>query len=111
LLYGEGKLKAFRRLREEIIKFSEDETLFAWETPGLFMIHTSSMDVFASDPASFIEARSLVTFASDDPVVPYTMIHRGLRMNVQIFDTHQFDEQIEDLLKNAIHPLRSLDMT
>ena len=29
LLYGEGKLKAFRRLQEEIIKTSEDETLFA----------------------------------------------------------------------------------
>jgi hypothetical protein len=29
LLYGEGKLKAFRRLQEEIMKISEDETLFA----------------------------------------------------------------------------------
>jgi len=33
LLYGEGRTKAFRRLQEEIIKISEDETLFAWEDP------------------------------------------------------------------------------
>ncbi|KAI4917801.1 hypothetical protein J4E85_009893 [Alternaria conjuncta] len=33
LLYGEGRIKAFRRLQEEIMKISEDETLFAWEAP------------------------------------------------------------------------------
>lgn len=30
LLYGEGKQKAFMRLQEEIMKFSNDHTLFAW---------------------------------------------------------------------------------
>ncbi|KAI4711172.1 hypothetical protein J4E89_003737 [Alternaria sp. Ai002NY15] len=38
LLYGEGNTKAFRRLQEEIMKISEDETLFAWEAPYLQMI-------------------------------------------------------------------------
>lgn len=30
LLYGEGLKKAFMRLQEEIMKFSDDHTLFAW---------------------------------------------------------------------------------
>jgi hypothetical protein len=30
LLYGEGLPKAFRRLQEEIMKYSDDHTLFAW---------------------------------------------------------------------------------
>jgi hypothetical protein len=32
LLYGEGQQKAFRRLQEEIMKSSDDHTLFAWKT-------------------------------------------------------------------------------
>ncbi len=31
LLYGEGLPKAFRRLQEEIMKYLDDHTLFAWE--------------------------------------------------------------------------------
>ncbi|KAH6698527.1 heterokaryon incompatibility protein-domain-containing protein [Leptodontidium sp. MPI-SDFR-AT-0119] len=31
LLYGEGQLKAFRRLQEEIMRTSNDHTLLAWE--------------------------------------------------------------------------------
>ena len=43
LLYGEGKKKAFFRLQEEIMKDSDDHSLFVWaasnnteETPELF---------------------------------------------------------------------------
>jgi Heterokaryon incompatibility protein (HET) len=32
LLYGEGQQKAFLRLQEEIMKSSDDHTLFAWNT-------------------------------------------------------------------------------
>ena len=30
LLYGEGQVRAFRRLQEEIIKSTDDETIYAW---------------------------------------------------------------------------------
>ncbi|KAL8923326.1 MAG: hypothetical protein Q9208_004726 [Pyrenodesmia sp. 3 TL-2023] len=33
LLYGEGKERAFRRLQEEIMRYSDDHTLFAWKSP------------------------------------------------------------------------------
>lgn len=93
LLYGEGKVKAFRRLQEEIMKISEDETLFAWESTEL-TASGSSGNVLANDPKDFIEARDLVPFASDDPVVPYALTHRGLRIWLQI---HRYSEDIQPI--------------
>lgn len=106
LLYGEGKLKAFRRLQEEIMKISEDETLFAWES-GEFETSLNSADVLASDPKDFSEARNLVPFASDEPVVPYSMTHRGLRIWLQLFRIEDLQGGIKNMLRNAIRPLRS----
>jgi hypothetical protein len=57
LLYGEGKLKAFRRVQEEIMKISEDETLFVWESTD-FSADVSSTDVHASDPRSSMKQES-----------------------------------------------------
>ena len=34
ILYGEGEAGAFRRLQDEIIKNSFDQTLFAWRRPS-----------------------------------------------------------------------------
>lgn len=34
-LYGEGMERAFRRLQEEIMKYSDDHSLFAWKDPSL----------------------------------------------------------------------------
>jgi hypothetical protein len=83
LLYGEGKVKAFRRLQEEIMKISEDETLFAWESSEL-TASPSSGDALASDPRDFTEARDLLPFASDESIVPHALTHRGLRISLQI---------------------------
>lgn len=106
LLYGEGKLKAFRRLQEEIMKISEDETLFAWESTD-FETGLSSADVLASDPKDFSEARDLVPFASDEPVVPYSMTHRGLRIWLQLFRIDDLQVEIKEDLRKNIRPLRS----
>jgi hypothetical protein len=105
LLYGEGKLKAFRRLQEEIMKISEDETLFAWESTE-FMADASSADVLASDPKDFSEAKSLVPFASDDPVIPYNMTHRGLRIWLQLFRLNE-PSDLSSSLFQRVRPLRS----
>ncbi|KAJ4363280.1 hypothetical protein N0V95_001183 [Ascochyta clinopodiicola] len=106
LLYGEGKLKAFRRLQEEIMKVSEDETLFAWESTELD-IGASSADVLASDPRDFGEARNLIPFASDDPVIPYAMTHRGLRIWLQLFRFDDLGEDAAPGLSQSVRPLRS----
>jgi hypothetical protein len=104
LLYGEGKTKAFRRLQEEIMKVSEDETIFAWESME-FGKNASSMGVLASDPGDFAEARDLIPFTSDDPIAPYTMTHRGLRIDLQLCNP-QSEQSLRELQKWA-RPLRS----
>ncbi|XPS73478.1 hypothetical protein M3J09_005624 [Ascochyta lentis] len=106
LLYGEGKLKAFRRLQEEIMKVSEDETLFAWESME-FNVGTSSTDVLASDPRDFSEASNLIPFASDDPVIPYSMTHRGLRIWLQLFRFDDLGGFTSPDLSQDVRPLRS----
>jgi len=93
LLYGEGKTKAFRRLQEEIMKISEDETLFAWESAES-ALDAGSGNALASDPKDFIEAQDLVPFASDDLVGPYALTHRGLRMWLQL---GIYDERVRPL--------------
>jgi len=101
LLYGEGKKKAFRRLQEEIMKITEDETLLAWKAS--YRMNDFTADVLASDPDDFLETRDLIPFASDDPVPPSTITHRGLRIWQTLFHTHQLDEY----RRGMIRPLRS----
>ena len=106
LLYGEGKLKAFRRLQEEIMRISEDETLFAWESME-FATDSLSADVLARDPKDFVEARQLVPFASHDTVVPYAMTHRGLRIGLQIHDIYDPHKGRYGDGRKWLKPLRS----
>jgi len=101
LLYGEGRTRAFRRLQEEIMKISEDETLFAWE-PFSGMGELTA-DVLATGPDKFLETRDLIPFASDDLVPPYTITHRGLRIWQTLLHTHQLDKCGREMIR----PLRS----
>lgn len=52
LLYGEGKERAFRRLQEEIMKYSNDHSLFAWKHQ---VAQNNGSGFFASDPDCFKE--------------------------------------------------------
>jgi hypothetical protein len=86
------------------MKISEDETLFAWGSNlSSFITGPPSTDVLASDPKDFSEAKELIPFASDEPAVPYTMTHRGLRIWLPMFNTQQLDDND----RNSIRRLRS----
>ncbi|KAF3007419.1 hypothetical protein E8E13_002943 [Curvularia kusanoi] len=107
LLYGEGKLKAFRRLQEEIMKISEDQTLFAWEGDAGSEMGSSSAGVLASDPKDFTEAEYLVPFdEADDPIDPYSMTHRGLRICLKILRPNEWPNELADLMRSKIRPFR-----
>jgi len=98
LLYGEGRTKAFRRLQEEIMKISEDETLFAWET--VWPIELLTAGVLATRPDDFQSTRDLIPFASDDPVPPHIITHRGLRIWQTLFHNHQLDKYGREMLRS-----------
>ncbi|KAM7190468.1 vegetative incompatibility protein HET-E-1 [Rhypophila sp. PSN 637] len=108
LLYGEGLEGAFTRLQEEIIKISDDHTLFAWglvKQDSLMMEYSSpssqeeeDLDKFDPDEMvgmTGILAKSPADFAGMDGVVPatttiaqgdtsYKMTNKGLKIRLKL---------------------------
>ena len=77
-MYGEGAKKAFCRLQTEIMKISDDESLFAWTSDqggsGLLAAHPS---YFASSGGITME-----TLSGSGSRPPYLMTNKGLEMAV-----------------------------
>ncbi|BCS01111.1 uncharacterized protein AKAW2_51452S [Aspergillus luchuensis] len=76
LIYGEGE-NAFIRLQEEIMRISDDQSLFAW---------VSSDDrggLLATSPAAFTQSHNIVRF---NPVgsldSPFTVNSRGVHLDI-----------------------------
>ncbi|KAL7925175.1 heterokaryon incompatibility domain-containing protein [Trichoderma austrokoningii] len=53
LLYGEGRVKAFKRLQEEIIKSTNDDSIFAWRYPEQLSKRQHFWGLLAESPAAF----------------------------------------------------------
>lgn len=96
LLYGEGE-KAFQRLQEEIVKKSDDHSLFAWkheltqdERDGAFALYRG---LFARSPSEFADCSS-----NRDPMAegsstyrftpPSTITNIGLQTRLQLIPVH-----------------------
>lgn len=83
LLYGEGA-QAFKRLQEEIIKVSDDETIFAWgfrRTPGQ---HAS---LFSTSPLDFENCGDLKTsMPTGLNIIPshYSLTNKGLHIETSL---------------------------
>ncbi|KAF9892052.1 hypothetical protein FE257_002458 [Aspergillus nanangensis] len=78
LLYGEGE-KAFIRLQEEIMKDSDDQTIFVWENEEISSDRPSGL--LARSPADFENSRDIVPFPFAKNMTPFTVTNRGIRMN------------------------------
>lgn len=92
MLYGEGD-RAFTRLQEEIIKETNDMTLFAWQTSdhdvakSLNEMNPAAKNyrgILAKSPREFSMAHQL--FPSEDlTVVPeYRMTNKGLKLSSEV---------------------------
>ncbi|EFY90926.1 HET domain protein [Metarhizium acridum CQMa 102] len=86
LLYGEGATKAFRRLQDEIIKSTDDESLYAWSCPIEIAGKRQFWGLLADSPAAFgnyndmIPRRSRYLTRSSNRTV--TVSNRGLRLDL-----------------------------
>ena len=80
LLYGEGN-RAFTRLQHEIVKISDDESIFAWTDDSL-----GESGMFAQSPQAFAESGNVVQIIETHPLhvrrAPYTVTNRGLAIEV-----------------------------
>ena len=97
LLYGEGE-NAFLRLQSEILKVSDDESIFAWWTswwtpePSIVTEHDSKhisnktrtydplSGLLAASPADFRFSADVRPFSFDDDRRPYSLTNRGVQM-------------------------------
>ena len=73
LLYGEGP-KAFRRLQHEIIRSSDDHSIFAWTGPGT--------GVLAASPSDFRTSGNIVPLNFDHSLELYTISLAGLSIHL-----------------------------
>ncbi|KAI0556215.1 HET-domain-containing protein [Xylaria curta] len=82
MLYGEGAEKAFLRLQEEIMRESDDQSLFAW------IDQSSSPDarfgLLAPSTSNFLYSNSIIPYEDFEPRSPYTMTNRGLRIELHL---------------------------
>lgn len=87
MLYGEGN-KAFQRLQEEIIKSSDDNSIFAWRYPDTGTAESAMCGLLAEGPRYFsgshtIQTAPLTEFGmSDRP--PFSMTNRGIQVQAHL---------------------------
>ena len=81
MLYGEGK-RAFLRLQEEIIKSSDDQSLFAWIDTDASP--TSLHGLLATSPSQFAFCHDILPYQDWQPRTPYLMTNRGLQIELPI---------------------------
>jgi hypothetical protein len=83
LLYGEGN-RAFIRLQEEIMKGSDDHSLFAWESAKSSTSSIGVRGVFASSPAEFKNSGQIIPFPEEGEISTYSMTNKGLQIQLPI---------------------------
>lgn len=77
-LYGEGAKKAFYRLQTEVMKISDDESLFAWTSDQ------GGSGLLAAQPSYFADSGDIImeTYLGSASRPPYSMTNKGLDIAV-----------------------------
>jgi hypothetical protein len=78
LLYGEGQ-KAFLRLQLELLKASNDESIFAWRYVSQESSVVPTVGLLAPSPDLFSGSRDMLPFLYDRERPPFLMTNKGLR--------------------------------
>ncbi|KAK3988769.1 vegetative incompatibility protein HET-E-1 [Cladorrhinum sp. PSN332] len=91
MLYGEGH-KAFARLQQEILKQSDDQSLFAWSYPEDQHSHTQLSGLLAPSPDYFSHASKVEVLQygpGEQYENPFELVHRLVRINMKVVDNIQ----------------------
>lgn len=86
LLYGEGEDKAFLRLQAEFLKFSDDETIFAWQLGDAPPTSAPYCGMLAATPKHFRQSGDFVKprFKAHIGNHPTEVTNRGLRIELTL---------------------------
>lgn len=83
LIYGEGE-RAFVRLQEEIIKDSDDESIFAWRLGSGQLPLARTTGLLADSPADFAESGHILSKSQTLSSSPWSLTNKGLRVSLQM---------------------------
>ena len=88
LLYGEGA-HAFIRLQEEIIKNSDDESIFAWDRDDDSL--DEPVGLLARSPDDFDDGARIVGWSDDNlgERQPYSLTNKGLRICLPLLEDRE----------------------
>ncbi|EPE27018.1 hypothetical protein GLAREA_02932 [Glarea lozoyensis ATCC 20868] len=84
MLYGEGE-RAFIRLQEEIMKTTDDHTIFAWSNRDSF----NSWGLLAHSPADFGSCGSTIRIQNPNSR-PFSSTNKGIHLNVPVGHTEWY---------------------
>ena len=87
MLYGEGGEKAFLRLQEEVMKYSDDQSIFAWIDEGASM--DSKHGLLAKAPANFRYSNAIIPYQDREERSPFSMSNRGLCIDFHLTRVEQ----------------------
>jgi hypothetical protein len=80
MIYGEGGERAFIRLQEEIIKISDDHSLFAWPLSA----DPDNFAMLARSPAAFVNCSNIISAEFRYGNHPYSVTNRGVSMTLNL---------------------------
>jgi hypothetical protein len=93
LLYGEGQ-NAFIRLQEEIMKISDDQTIFSWDYARITPEQNFGLNIalnlgnrkglLATRPAAFKQCSHIIPDEVGEPRKPYIMTNMGLQIELPL---------------------------
>ena len=89
IIYGEGD-KAFRRLQLEIMKLSDDHSIFSWTTEAS---QTQGRGLLAWSPDEFANCSDVHQFSDDLQTSPYSMTNKGLHMKLPLIPFGTYDNK------------------
>lgn len=84
MIYGEGGQNAFHRLQEQIMKDSNDHSIFAWTHETNKRSSEDGHGLLADHPRDFARASAILAFNDFEDSVPYQPSNRGLRIDLHL---------------------------
>ncbi|KAK0648712.1 heterokaryon incompatibility protein-domain-containing protein [Cercophora newfieldiana] len=91
LLYGEGE-RAFIRLQEEIIRHTNDHSIFAWDlnsplrqSGGHTGVDLKGAGVFATTPSAFAGSSAVVSIETGEVSTPFFLTNSGIQIDLRVF--------------------------
>jgi hypothetical protein len=82
MLYGEGAVKAFHRLQEQIMRESNDHSIFAWRSKDGKTVAVHGL--LADSPQDFAQATDIISYHDWEDASPFQLSNRGLRMELHL---------------------------